>query len=460
MLFYQRQDIKRTNRRKRAMQAVIMAGGKGTRLAALTKDEIPKPMIPLEGKPLLEWQIEELRANGITEIVMVIGYLGQKIQEYFKDGTEFQVQIQYVAEQEPLGTAGAFAYLAELIKEEYFLLVFGDVLFSIDLVRMEQFHQKKKAKATLFVHPNSHPFDSDLVELDSDDRICRLNSKKGKREGWYKNCVNAGCYMLSRELLSLVNSPVKTDLEKDIFMPLIEAKDAVYGYRSPEYIKDVGTEERIAQTRQDFANGLIKKKCLSQFQRCIFLDRDGTINRYKGLLWREEEFELEEGAAEAVRLINESGKLGICVTNQPSVARGLCQIEDIERIHRKMETLLGREGAYLDDIYFCPHHPDKGYPEENPFYKTECTCRKPKTGMIDQAVKQYHIDRKESWIIGDTTLDIQTGKNAGLRTVLLLSGEGGRDGKYSAEADLVCKNLLEAVQKILEKELNLVRKKR
>lgn len=249
----------------------------------------------------------------------------------------------------------------------------------------------------------------------------------------------------------LVNHPVKTDLEKDILIRLVEEKAAIYGYHSPEYIKDVGTVERIAQTRQDLQNGLVRKKCLSQPQRCIFLDRDGTINCYRGLVWQEEEFELEKGVAEAIRLINESGRLGICVTNQPSVARGLCQIEDIERIHKKMETLLGREGAYLDDVFFCPHHPDRGYPEENPLYKIECICRKPKTGMIDWAVEQYHIDCKESWIIGDTTSDIQTGKNAGLHTVLLLSGEGGMDGKYSVKADLVCKNLLEAVQKILGK---------
>ncbi len=433
------------------MWAVIMAGGKGTRLAALTKDEIPKPMIPLEGKPLLEWQIEALRINGITEIVMVVGYLGQKIQEYFEDGSRFHVHVQYIVEKEPLGTAGAFAYLAEIIKEDYFLLVFGDVFFSIDLARMERFHQEKKAKATLFVHPNGHPFDSDLIELDSESRVCRLDSKKNKRDYWYKNCVNAGFYILNREILLLVNHPVKTDLEKDILIRLVEEKAAIYGYHSPEYIKDVGTVERIAQTRQDLQNGLVRKKCLSQPQRCIFLDRDGTINCYRGLVWQEEEFELEKGVAEAIRLINESGRLGICVTNQPSVARGLCQIEDIERIHKKMETLLGREGAYLDDVFFCPHHPDRGYPEENPLYKIECICRKPKTGMIDWAVEQYHIDCKESWIIGDTTSDIQTGKNAGLHTVLLLSGEGGMDGKYSVKADLVCKNLLEAVQKILGK---------
>jgi len=437
------------------MQAVIMAGGRGTRLAALTKDEIPKPMVPLFGKPLLEWQTEQLKDNGITEIVMVIGHLGEKIKEYFGNGEKFGIHIQYIEEKEPLGTAGGFYYLSQLIYGDYFLLVFGDVLFAIDIARMEKFHREKGAEVTLFVHPNGHPFDSDLVKLDKDNKVSCFDSKHNTRNYWYDNCINAGFYILSKNILSKVTSPVKTDLEKDILMKLAETGEEIYGYRSPEYIKDVGTVERIRQTMKDIQTGYIKKKCLSQPQKCIFLDRDGTMNQYRGLVWKEEEFILEENVIEAIRLINESGRLGIVVTNQPSVARGLCQIEDIERIHKKMTTLLGREGVWLDDIFFCPHHPDKGYPEENPIYKIPCTCRKPQTGMIDAAVKRYHIDKQESWIIGDTTLDIQTGKNAGLHTVLVRTGEAGKDKKYKVEPDFVCENLYEAVKIILERDVFL-----
>lgn len=431
------------------MQAVIMAGGKGTRLASLTKDEIPKPMIPIMGKPLLEWQIEQLKSNGINDVTMVIGHLGDKIKAYFGNGQAYGINVQYVEEKEPLGTAGAFYFLRELLKEQYFLLVFGDVFFDIDIARMECFHREKEAAATLFVHPNGHPFDSDLVTLDRNGKVKNLDSKHNDRDYWYDNCVNAGFYILNREICECVAIPEKTDLEKDILCPLIDS-GSVYGYRSPEYIKDVGTVGRIKKTIEDIENGFIAEKCLKKKQKCIFLDRDGTINQHRGLVYKEEEFILESCATEAIRKINESGRLGIVITNQPVVARGLCDIEDVEYIHKKLSTLLGKEGVYLDDILYCPHHPDKGYPEENPLYKIPCECRKPKIGMIVEAVKRYNIDLSDAWIIGDTTMDIQTGRNAGIKTALVMTGEGGKDCKFDVKPDLVCRDLLEAIDKILE----------
>lgn len=432
------------------MQAVIMAGGKGTRLAAITKDEIPKPMVPVNGKPLLLWQIEELKKNGITDIIMIIGHLGEKIEEYFQNGEKYGVHVSYIREHEPLGTAGAFYYLKDKIVSDYFLLVFGDVFFSIDIQRMEKFYIDHQARAALFVHPNSHPADSDLVVLDENNKISKFDSKHNVRNYWFDNCVNAGFYILNKEICDLVKKPCKQDLEKDILIPLVEKEDAVYGYRSPEYIKDIGTVDRIRQTEKDVENGFIEEKCLKNKQTCIFLDRDGTINQYRGLVWKDEDFELEENISDAIKRINQSGKLAIVITNQPSVARGLCQIEDIETVHKKMSTLLGKEGAYLDDVYFCPHHPDKGYPEENPVYKIPCECRKPKTGLIQKAIEQYHIDLSSSWMVGDTTVDIQTGKNAGLHTALVLTGEAGNDKKYDVTPDLVCKDLWEAVEMILK----------
>lgn len=432
------------------MQAVIMAGGKGTRLAAITKDEIPKPMVPVEGKPLLLWQIEELKKNGITDIIMIIGHLGEKIEEYFQNGENYGVHVSYVKEREPLGTAGAFYYLKEKLVSDYFLLVFGDVFFSIDIQRMEKFYLDNHARAALFVHPNSHPADSDLVVLDENKKIVKFDSKHNVRDDWFDNCVNAGLYILDSGICDLIKNPCKIDLEKDILVPLVDAGHAVYGYRSPEYIKDVGTVDRIQQTEQDVANGFIDGKCLKKSQPCIFLDRDGTINQYRGLVWNPEDFELEKGACEAIKQINHSGMLAIVITNQPSVARGLCGIEDIDNTHKKMSTLLGNEGAYLDDVYFCPHHPDKGYPEENLAYKISCECRKPRIGLIKKAVERYHIDLNRSWMIGDTTVDIQTGKNAGLHTALVLTGEAGNDKKYDVAPDLVCKDLLEAVEMIIK----------
>jgi len=431
------------------MQAVIMAGGKGTRLAALTKDEIPKPMVPVAGKPLLLWQVERLKENGITDLIMVIGHLGEKIQEYFGDGSAFGVQIEYFVEEVPLGTAGSFYYLKDMLKEDTFLMMSGDLLFDIDFDRMVRFHKEKGSVATLFVHPNGHPYDSDLLVLDSEERAIRFDSKHNTRDYWYDNCVNAGIFVFDKKICDRVPEPVKRNLENDIIKGMIDDGEPVYGYRSPEYVKDVGTVDRIEQGLADIESGFISARCLKQKQKCIFLDRDGTINKKNGFISKEEEFELEDCALEAIKKINKSGYLAVVITNQPSVARGLCEIEDIERIHKKLSTILGREGVYVDDIRFCPHHPDKGFPEENPIYKVVCDCRKPKTGMIDAAAEKFNIDLSQSWMIGDTTMDIQTGVNAGMRTALVLTGDAGQDKKYDVQSNLVCKDLLEAVEMIL-----------
>ena len=432
------------------MQAVIMAGGKGTRLAEITKNEIPKPMVPLAGKPLLEWQIEVLKENGIFDICMVIGYLGTVIKQYFGTGERFGVSIFYVEEEKPMGTAGALYYIKEWLKEQQFLLVFGDILFQIDLKRMLQYHLECGAEATVFAHPNSHPYDSDILELDQDNRVIGFQWKGEKRTGWYHNCVNAGVYILDAIVCRKITYPQKMDLEKDVLAKKLLGRKKLFAYRSPEYSKDVGTVERIRAAEEEVNKELPFQKCLTRKQRCIFLDRDGTINRYHGLVYREKDFILEEGVEKALALLNRSAWLGIVVTNQPVVARGLCSIEEVDQIHKKMETQLGEKGVYVDGVKFCPHHPDRGYPEENPTYKIDCNCRKPKIGLITQSAEKYNIDLSASWIIGDSTVDIQTGKNAGMKTALVRTGMAGNDGKYKVEPDLVGNTLFEIVKKIIE----------
>ncbi|MFC1693878.1 HAD-IIIA family hydrolase, partial [Candidatus Latescibacterota bacterium] len=181
-----------------------------------------------------------------------------------------------------------------------------------------------------------------------------------------------------------------------------------------------------------------------------FIDRDGTLIKHVELLHKPEDLELYEFSSPALGKVNRSDYLCIMITNQSVVARNLCDITTIHSIHNKLETLLGMESSYLDDIYFCPHHPDSGYPGENPVYKTECECRKPKTGLIEKAVLRYNVDRESSWFIGDSTSDIQTGVNAGMNTILVRTGNGGKDGKYTITPDFVFNDLMEGVEFILE----------
>ena len=400
------------------MTAVIMAGGKGTRVASVNS-QIPKPLLPVAGKPVLLHEIECLRRQDITDIILVVGHLGEQIVNYFGDGRDFGVHIEYFREETPLGTAGALYHLKARLRDD-FLLLNGDLIFDVDFARLMAFHKAHEAMVTLLVHPNDHPYDSGLVIADDNGRVRGWLTKEDERT-WYKNCVNAGLHVLSPRLLEKLQTPRKTDLDRELIRPLIPTGE-VYAYRSPEYVKDMGTPERIAAVERDIRSGLVQRKNLREKQRAVFLDRDGTINKYVGFLRDIGEMELRPGAAEAIQMIDRSGYLAIVVTNQPVIARGEVTWDELDDIHRKLETLLGREGAYVDDIFVCPHHPDRGFAGERPEYKIDCDCRKPKPGLLLQAAEKYNIDLAESWMVGDSDSDIQAGEAAGCRTVKLGGG--------------------------------------
>lgn len=429
---------------------VIMAGGKGSRLLSITNDEIPKPMVPVDGKPLLEYQVEKLKTYGIKKIVMIVGHLGEKIVDHFKDGKDFGVEIDYIFEKEPLGTAGAFYYLKDKIDAKDFMLVFGDIFFDMDFDRMEDFHFKNSALTTLLAHPNGHPYDSDLIQTDDTGRVIGFDSKHNVRDYWYDNMVNAGMYIINKRLLDLVKEPVKTDFEKDILANQVKLGANIYAYHTPEYVKDVGTVDRINATVEELKSGLIQSKNLKNKQRAIFLDRDGTMNVSKGFISKADDLELIPGTIDAIKAINKSGALAIVITNQPVIARGECSFEELHNIHNKLKTLLGEKGAFVDDIFYCPHHPDKGFEGEVPELKFDCECRKPKTGMIDEAVKKYNIDLSKSYMVGDSTMDLETARNAGIKSVLVDTGFAGNDGKYDRSCDIEADNLFDAVEKIIK----------
>ena len=406
------------------MKTVIMAGGRGTRISEMFPD-IPKPLIPIKNKdgikkPVLEWEIESLAAQGFKEIILTVSHMHEKIENHFGDGSRFGVNIEYFVEEQPLGNAGALFKLREKLTEP-FLLLNADAVFDIDFNRFVEYHREHGGLVTLFTHPNSHPYDSGVLIADESGAVQRWLTKEDVRPQWYQNRVNAGLHVIDPAVLDMSGidaeavgaevdgKRVKVDLDRQILKPLC-GTGKMFCYDSPEYVNDMGTPERYEGVCRDFQNGTVEAKNLSHKQKAMFLDRDGTINKYVGFLRNIDEFELLPGVAEAIRKVNNSGYLAIVVTNQPVIARGEVTVPELHLIHNKMETLLGAEGAYLDDIYYCPHHPHKGYEGEIPELKIDCDCRKPKPGMLLKASEDFNIDREKSWMIGDGENDVKAGK--------------------------------------------------
>ena len=434
------------------MKTVIMAGGKGTRISQLFPD-IPKPLIGIEDKdgitmPVLERELISLRDQGFTDILLTVSYMHEKIENYFGDGKKLGINITYFVEEAPLGNAGALFKVRDWLGEDPFLLLNADAVFDVDFRRMADYHESKGGLVTLFTHPNSHPYDSGIVIAGNNCEVIKWLTKEDTRPEYYKNRVNAGLHVIDPKVLDIsgidagkIGPDFKVDLDRMILKPLC-GTGKMFCYDSPEYVKDMGTPERYSQVSRDFASGVVEAKNLSHKQKAIFLDRDGTLNKYVGFLRDINEFELIDGVSDAIKAINASGYLAVVVTNQPVIARGEVTVPELDEIHNKLETLLGNDGAYIDGLYYCPHHPDKGFEGEIPELKVDCGCRKPKPGMLIKAAEDLNIDLGSSWMIGDGKNDIEAGRNAGTRTIYL-----GTDD--SVRADYNADSLMSAVGIIL-----------
>ena len=429
-------------------QAVILAGGKGTRLKEVSGN-LPKSMVPVLDKPLLQHLIEQCVEYGITDIKLLISYKKEIIEDFFGDGDQYGATIQYIAEDSPRGTAGALIdALPEL--DDQFLVVYGDTFFDIDLGAFLEFHEDQAGDASIFLHPNDHPYDSDLVEVDSSFQLQRIHPYPHDGQ-WRKNLVSAAVYIFNKHALQGVDLVSdRPDIAKDLFPLMLESEKKIYGYISLEYIKDIGIPERLYKVEKDINSGRVKSLKKQTPKMAIFLDRDGTINQEVNHLSSQEQFELIDGVGEAIRQINLAGILAVVITNQPVIARGELKDSELKVIHNKMDTLLGMQGAYLDRLYYCPHHTDSGFEGEIETLKFDCDCRKPKTGLFLKAKKDLNIVLEKSWVIGDSTRDIFAAQNAGMKSVLVLTGHAGKDSSYEVNPDLVAKDLRDAVELILK----------
>jgi len=431
------------------MKGVILAGGKGTRLSELIKNT-PKPLVKIGGKPIIEHQIVLLKKYGIRDIWILLGFLGDQIRNYLLDGRNLGVRIHYYQEKIPLGTAGALKTLEHIIKED-FLVISGDVMLDFDLERFIRYHRKRRGIASIIVHPNDHPFDSDLVEFNKEGQITTLLKRPHPSDLVFRNFSIASVYIFSPNVFRYISNGVKSDTEKDILPLVLKSGCKIFAYNSPEYFKDAGTPERLFKVRHDYKCNKIHRLNLSLSRKAIFLDRDGVINREVNQLCDVKDFKMYRFAKKAIKKINEFGYLAIIVSNQPMIAKGFMTEDDLNEIQKRLETQLALVGAKIDAFYYCPHHPEKGFPGEISELKVKCKCRKPEIGLFLQAQKDFNIDLEQSYAIGDKTSDILAGQRAGCTTILVKTGYGGKDKLFNIKPDIISKNLLEAINLIGDK---------
>ena len=339
------------------------------------------------------------------------------IEQYYSTSN---LKIKFLVETKPLGSGGSLLYFLDELPEK-FIFTYCDILFDLNVNSMLRFHVEVNSDMTVLVHPNDHPNDSDLVSVESSGLISTIKPHPHDYEDFTGNLVNAAFYVINKTILlhtSVVAGAL--DFAQDI-MPNLVKDSKVYAYKTPEFVKDMGTPERLLKVRQSYANRFRSKT----ENRVICLDRDGTINPCKDgdYITHINDFELIEGVGEAISKLRKLGYFVVCVTNQPVIARGDVSVRDLVKIHAKMDWLLAADNAYFDGVYFCPHHPDSGYEGEISSLKFDCECRKPKTGLLEQVMSYIPFDRKNSWFVGDSWRDIKCGQSFGMKTCLLGEGE-------------------------------------
>ena len=429
----------------------IIAGGKGDRLISVSR-ELPKVLVPVGGKPVLQHQLELAATAGVEHATLFAGDRSERIREFTGDGSRFGIHVRVLSENEPLGNAGAVLQSLDLLPEHFFVL-YGDLMLAVDLARLAKRHLERNADFTMMVHPNDHPHDSDLVETDQNDWVTVIHACPHPPDRFFSNLVNAALYAVRREALRPWSATGgKQDFTRTIMSGLVTNGGRLLAYRTSEYLRDMGTPARLQRVEADWQAGKIRLQGAGSGQPAIFLDRDGTLNVEKGHVRRAEDLELLPGVGTALRNFRHAGYRLIVLTNQPVIARGEATEAELARVHQKLEWELGKNGAYLDAIYFCPHHPDTGFAGERRELKVRCECRKPGTKLLEQACQDFPIDLANSWMIGDHARDIEMARRAGLESILLRADGAGNDQQLSVTPDYFATNLMEASNLVLQRK--------
>lgn len=410
-------------------QAVVVCGGMGTRLASVLGD-LPKALAPVADRPLLGHLLADLAAAGVSEVLLLAGVGGERLRAAALDLAPAGLVVRTEIETHPRGTAGALHPVAHRLAERFFY-VLGDIFTALDWARLAAAAVDNGGLGTLLVHRSSHPQDSDLLALDDGDGICGWVGRgpDGRSTATVVTAAltNAGVAVLHRRLLEYIPPDRATDLFGEVIPRRVDARAALYGYRSCEYVKDLGTPERLRSVDADVRAGRAHNRAGG-----VLLDRDGVLNVEMGPVSHPDQLQLLPGVAEAVARLNRASIPTAVISNQAVVARGLCSNHTLDAIHLRLADLLAAKGASLDGVFVCPHHPETHHGEGDPALRGPCRCRKPAVGLVESALDRLSVVAGRAVVVGDASVDLQLAANAGLPGIGLETGLACGDGRYPA----------------------------
>lgn len=415
-------NVEKTTRSLASVTAAVLVGGLGTRLRTQLPDR-PKALAEIAGRPFLSYQLDRLAAVGIADVVLCTGYRGEQIQQTF-GGAYRTMRLQYSHEPTPLGTAGALRCASPLFRSETVLAMNGDAFWEVDLQAFWSWHNRRRAAASIVVTRLSDTNQYGRVRVDRAGRVQGFDEKSVSGPGW----INAGVYLLGRQVIEQIPSRGAVSIERDVFPKLVGR--SFYGYRSRGRFLDIGTPESYRM-----AERFVPKR------RFVVLDRDGTILVEKHYLADPQHVELVKGAAEGLRQLQAMGLGLVVITNQSAIGRGMFDEARLEAIHNRMRELLKMVGVQLDGVYVCPHRPED-----------VCACRKPKAGLLERAARELSFKVKDCVVIGDKACDIDLGRQVGAATVLVRTGYGAQfAADPSVTPDYVVDDLRHAAQVIAQR---------
>lgn len=389
-------------------QAVILAGGKQTRLGEVARD-IPQPMQPIAGdRPFLDHLLEMVERHGYQDIVLLAGHLGDRVTEAYDGRRIGGAVVRVLCEPAPLGTGGALT-AARAVLDERFLLMNGDVMFDINLRALEQVARQSGALATLALCrvPDACHY---AQVTEANGRVIEFREQDTNRSE--PGTIGGGIYVLKREVLDLI-AHLPCSIEQDVF-PLLVQRGDIAGACFEGYFLDTGAPEAPETGRRDLARLRVRP--------AAFLDRDGVINVDDGYSHKVEDLRFIPGAAEAIRLLNDRGYYVFVVTNQAGIARGYYGLDDAHRFNQAIQDRLALEGAHLDRFYLSPYHPEGVVAE----FTMDHFDRKPNPGMLLRAMAEWPVVKERSFLVGDKDTDVEAAERAGVAGHLFWGGDLAR----------------------------------